>query len=179
MFSRNDIVIIQWNNKHHQLVDIVQWLRESFLGVVQWLTEFWTLRTLGEKVVLSILAFFILSGFTGLDGGTPRKLTEIPLDEASNNDNSPKVYFDIVIDDKPAGRITMELFKTTVPVTAENFRALCTGEKGTGKHTGCKLHYKGSIFHRVIPGFMCQVRTENRSIWFVGERNTCLLSVYS
>jgi hypothetical protein len=42
--------------------------------------------------------------------------------------------------------------------TAENFRALCTGEMGVGKYTGKPLHYKGTPFHRIIPGFMCQVR---------------------
>jgi len=75
---------------------------------------------------------------------------------------NPVVYFDIEIgaqglrDGEAAGRLVFELFSDTVPVTAENFRALCTGEKGTGKTTSCKLHYKGSPVHRVIPGFICQ-----------------------
>ena len=53
------------------------------------------------------------------------------------------------------GRIEMELFAKTCPKTAENFRCLCTGEKGQGR-SGRPLHFKGSSFHRVIPGFMCQ-----------------------
>merc|ERR1712227_306368 len=49
----------------------------------------------------------------------------------------------------------MDLFAAT-PKTSENFRALCTGEKGMGKKSGKPLHFKNSIFHRVIPGFMAQ-----------------------
>merc|ERR1711974_129019 len=66
-----------------------------------------------------------------------------------------KVFFDVSIGGKPAGRIEFELFDDVVPKTAENFRALCTGEKGKGK-SGKPLHYKGSAFHRIIPDFMCQ-----------------------
>merc|ERR1712094_8988 len=55
----------------------------------------------------------------------------------------------------PAGRIEMTLREDVAPKTAENFRALCTGEKGTGK-SGKPLHFKGSAFHRVINNFMCQ-----------------------
>jgi cyclophilin family peptidyl-prolyl cis-trans isomerase len=69
--------------------------------------------------------------------------------------SNPRVFFDITIGDKPAGRITFELFADAVPKTAENFRALCTGEKGVGT-SGKPLHYKGSRFHRIIQQFMCQ-----------------------
>ena len=50
----------------------------------------------------------------------------------------------------------MELFSDEVPKTAENFRALCTGERGLGKISNTPLHFRGSIFHRIIKGFMCQ-----------------------
>eukprot|EP00448_Togula_jolla_P034922 CAMPEP_0170628768 /NCGR_PEP_ID=MMETSP0224-20130122/32904_1 /TAXON_ID=285029 /ORGANISM="Togula jolla, Strain CCCM 725" /LENGTH=57 /DNA_ID=CAMNT_0010956303 /DNA_START=63 /DNA_END=232 /DNA_ORIENTATION=- len=55
---------------------------------------------------------------------------------------NPKVYFDMTIGGEPAGRITMELRADVAPKTAENFRALCTGEKGMGK-SGKPLHFKG------------------------------------
>ena len=69
--------------------------------------------------------------------------------------NNPKVFFDISIAGKEAGRLTFELFAHAVPKTAENFRALCTGENGTSA-SGHKLHFKGSGFHRVIDNFMAQ-----------------------
>ena len=68
---------------------------------------------------------------------------------------SPEVFFDITIGGLRAGRIRMKLHAHTVPKTAENFRCLCTGEKGIGRE-GKPLHFKGSTFHRVIPAFMCQ-----------------------
>eukprot|EP00746_Dinoflagellata_sp_MGD_P129741 gnl/MRDRNA2_/MRDRNA2_63845_c0_seq1.p1 gnl/MRDRNA2_/MRDRNA2_63845_c0~~gnl/MRDRNA2_/MRDRNA2_63845_c0_seq1.p1 ORF type:complete len:320 (-),score=42.58 gnl/MRDRNA2_/MRDRNA2_63845_c0_seq1:110-1069(-) len=66
-----------------------------------------------------------------------------------------KVFFDISIGEKAAGRIVMTLRQDVVPKTCENFRCLCTGEKGVGG-SWKPMHFKGSTFHRVIPGFMCQ-----------------------
>lgn len=66
---------------------------------------------------------------------------------------NPQVYFDVAIGGEKAGRLTFELFADAVPKTAENFRALCAGDHvKRAKH----LHYKGTPFHRIIPGFMCQ-----------------------
>jgi len=68
---------------------------------------------------------------------------------------NPKVFFEITIGKRNLGRMVFELFADITPRTAENFRCLCTGESGVGA-SGKKLHYKNSIFHRVISGFMAQ-----------------------
>jgi peptidylprolyl isomerase len=67
------------------------------------------------------------------------------------------VFLDVEIEGGETGRITFGLYGTAAPRTVENFRALCTGEKGIGKNKqNAPLHYKGSTFHRIIPEFMIQ-----------------------
>jgi cyclophilin family peptidyl-prolyl cis-trans isomerase len=72
------------------------------------------------------------------------------MSKKQKNEPNPIVWFDVSIGGKAAERIEFELRADTVPKTCENFRQLCTGEKGNG------LHYKGCKFHRIIPEFMCQ-----------------------
>ncbi|KAG8805969.1 hypothetical protein FRC19_007547, partial [Serendipita sp. 401] len=68
----------------------------------------------------------------------------------------PRVFMDIAVDGSPVGRVIFQLFADIVPKTSENFRALCTGERGKSLTSGQTLYYKNSIFHRVIPEFMIQ-----------------------
>uniref|UniRef100_A0A2K6SVJ9 Peptidyl-prolyl cis-trans isomerase n=1 Tax=Saimiri boliviensis boliviensis TaxID=39432 RepID=A0A2K6SVJ9_SAIBB len=71
-----------------------------------------------------------------------------------SNPSNPRVFFDVDNGGERLGRIVLELFADIVPKTAENFRALRTGEKGIGLMTGKTLHFKGCPFHRIIKKFM-------------------------
>ena len=77
-----------------------------------------------------------------------------PLVPNAKGDN-PHVFLDVRQGDTDLGRVVIQLYKDITPKTAENFRCLCTGEKGDGSK-GKPLHYKGSTFHRVIQNFMIQ-----------------------
>ncbi|KAI0709802.1 cyclophilin-like domain-containing protein [Earliella scabrosa] len=68
----------------------------------------------------------------------------------------PRVFFDFAVDNQPLGRVIFELYNDTAPKTAENFRALCTGEKGLSPISERPLYYKNSIIHRSIKDFMIQ-----------------------
>jgi peptidylprolyl isomerase len=67
-----------------------------------------------------------------------------------------QVFMDVSIDDEPAGRVEFGLFRRGAPMTVENFYMLCLGTLGISPETGKELTYKGSSFHRIIPGFMIQ-----------------------
>lgn len=105
--------------------------------------------------ITKILSLFLctLSTFTIFAKTSPKKAKET----ATKNtfEITHKVYFNVKINTKEVGQIIMGLYGNVVPKTVENFRALCTGEKGIGKSKK-KLHYKGSTFHRIIPSFMIQ-----------------------
>lgn len=90
-----------------------------------------------------------------IDGDSCTSSPQMSRVQEHSRDTNPRVFLKVAADGQPLGTVTIELFSHIVPKTAENFRALCTGEKGFG--------LRDSIFHRVIPSFMCQVRRLSRS----------------
>merc|ERR1712187_947772 len=75
---------------------------------------------------------------------------------SSLGDGELYVYLEVEISNVNIGRMIFKLYQNICPKTCENFRCLCNGERGTGLITKMPLHFKGSKFHRVIPGFMAQ-----------------------
>ncbi|KAI3780940.1 hypothetical protein L2E82_10934 [Cichorium intybus] len=103
------------------------------------------LRFLIVFLIGAVLVFLAFSSFSEHEEETVEEVHEI----------THRVFLDVDIDKQRLGRIIIGLYGEVVPKTVENFRALCTGELGKDKN-GKTLHYKGTPFHRIIPGFMIQ-----------------------
>ncbi|XP_076925111.1 peptidyl-prolyl cis-trans isomerase CYP21-1-like [Bidens hawaiensis] len=110
--------------------------------------EIWNLLRPRCVVVLLIglvIVFLIFSPFSQQEEDTVEEVHKI----------THRVFLDVDVDKQRLGRIVIGLYGDVVPKTVENFRALCTGELGKSA-SGKLLHYKGTPFHRIIPGFMIQ-----------------------
>lgn len=90
-------------------------------------------------------------GQSGGGDASAAALPQMSRVQEHSRDSNPRVFLTVAADGETLGNVTIELFSHIVPKTTANFRALCTGERGFG--------FRDSVFHRVVPNFMCQVRT--------------------
>lgn len=124
-------------------------------GMLEQLVEMIKNNPILVFVVFGVFYLPFMYFFGGPPGGSGGGKGKLSLSDAASAEGNFKVWMDIKIGDAEPERIEMVLFAKHYPKTAENFRALCTGEKGEGK-SGKMLTFKNSKYHRVIPGFMCQ-----------------------
>ncbi|XP_050366048.1 peptidyl-prolyl cis-trans isomerase CYP21-1 [Argentina anserina] len=99
-------------------------------------------------LLFTVVVIFLIYVFTSTHQEEEERVEEV-------HEITHRVYLDIDIEEQRLGRIVIGLYGQVVPKTVENFRALCTGEKGKGVK-GKRLHYKGTPFHRIVSGFMIQ-----------------------
>ncbi|XP_076905454.1 peptidyl-prolyl cis-trans isomerase CYP21-1-like [Bidens hawaiensis] len=107
--------------------------------------ELWNLRFVIVFLIGLVIVFLTFSPFSQQEEDTVEEVHKI----------THRVFLDVDVDKQRLGRIVIGLYGDVVPKTVENFRALCTGELGKSA-SGKLLHYKGTPFHRIIPGFMIQ-----------------------
>merc|ERR1719343_757231 len=105
-----------------------------------------------NMIMVVAIVWFIFVLFKNQFTSSGPSIAQVSLEDAANAKENVRVFFEVKIGEQ-AGRIEMVLFNKVCPKTAENFRALCTGEKEV---SGKALTFKDCVFHRIIPNFMCQ-----------------------
>ncbi|CAK9112182.1 Peptidyl-prolyl cis-trans isomerase (PPIase) (Cyclophilin) (Cyp) (Cyclosporin A-binding protein) (Rotamase) (allergen Cat r 1) [Durusdinium trenchii] len=118
---------------------------------LDWLWE----QALANPMPLALLGLFAFQLVQQYFSKGTGDLKELLILDAEKDEENTKVFLSIKIGFETPKKVEIQLFAKSYPKTAENFRALCTGEKGKGD-SGKPLAFKGSTFHRIIPGFMCQ-----------------------
>eukprot|EP00933_Yihiella_yeosuensis_P032499 TRINITY_DN2609_c0_g1_i1.p1 TRINITY_DN2609_c0_g1~~TRINITY_DN2609_c0_g1_i1.p1 ORF type:complete len:405 (+),score=88.39 TRINITY_DN2609_c0_g1_i1:61-1215(+) len=115
----------------------------------------WIVDSLKTNPMLVFMGLYLIFQVYSATSGGKVSQAQLKIEDAAGLPENKQVFFSIKIGDEEPARVELELFSKSCPKTAENFRALCTGEKGKG-NSGKDLAFKGSKFHRIIPGFMCQ-----------------------